>query len=45
MRAKPDFIDRFIDLAQPRLGAKVIDATDDFFAPKEQCTGGSTWTG
>ena len=36
MTIKPDFIDRFIDLAQPRLGAEVIDATDDFFAPKER---------
>lgn len=25
-----------INLAQPRLGAKVISATDDFFAPKER---------
>jgi allantoicase len=36
MTTKPNFIDRFIDLAQPRLGAEVIDATDDFFAPKER---------
>ncbi|HLF30314.1 MAG TPA: allantoicase [Xanthomonadales bacterium] len=33
---RPDFVDRFIDLAQPRLGASVIEATDDFFAPKER---------
>ncbi|MBV1906867.1 MAG: allantoicase [Pseudomonadales bacterium] len=26
----------WIDLAQPRLGAKVISASDDFFAPKER---------
>ena len=33
---RPDFADRFIDLAQPRLGARVMAATDDFFAPKER---------
>jgi len=33
---RADFADRFIDLAQPRLGAEVIEATDDFFAPKER---------
>jgi allantoicase len=32
----PDFTLRYIDLAQPRLGAEVIEATDDFFAPKER---------
>ena len=36
MPGKPDFTDRFIDLTQPRLGAKVIFATDDFFAAKER---------
>jgi allantoicase len=36
MTGKPEFIDRYIDLAQPRLGAEVISATDDFFAPKER---------
>ena len=36
MADKPDFVHRFIDLAQPRLGAEVISATDDFFAPKER---------
>ena len=36
MTAVPDFTHRFIDLAQPRLGAEVIEATDDFFAPKER---------
>ncbi len=36
MTAEPDFTHRFIDLAQPRLGAEVIAATDDFFAPKER---------
>ena len=36
MTAKPDFTDRYIDLAQPRLGAEVIAASDDFFAPKER---------
>jgi allantoicase len=29
-------IDKSINLAQPRLGAKVTYATDDFFAPKER---------
>ncbi|MGH8033995.1 MAG: allantoicase, partial [Lysobacterales bacterium] len=33
---KPGFVDQFIDLAQPRLGAEVIEATDEFFAPKER---------
>jgi allantoicase len=33
---KPDFVDRYIDLAQPRLGAAVIAASDEFFAPKER---------
>ncbi len=32
----PDFTVRWINLAQPRLGAAVIYATDDFFAPKER---------
>ncbi len=27
---------KWIDLAQPRLGAQVVFATDDFFAPKER---------
>lgn len=36
MTAIPGFTHRFIDLAQPRLGAEVITATDDFFAPKER---------
>ncbi len=36
MTAMPDFTHRYIDLAQPRLGAEVIEATDDFFAPKER---------
>jgi len=36
MADRPDFIDRYIDLAQPRLGARVIEASDDFFAPKER---------
>jgi len=36
MTEKPDFTHRFIDLAQPRLGAEVIETTDDFFAPKER---------
>ncbi|MEE8338697.1 MAG: allantoicase [Xanthomonadales bacterium] len=36
MTDKPDFTDRYIDLTQPRLGAEVITASDDFFAPKER---------
>src|SRR5210317_647049 len=36
MSGKADFIDRYINLAQPRLGAEVIEATDDFFAPKDR---------
>ena len=36
MTGRPDFTDRYIDLAQPRLGAGVISASDDFFAPKER---------
>ncbi len=34
--ASPGFSFHFIDLAQPRLGAKVLAASDDFFAPKER---------
>jgi allantoicase len=33
---RPDFTDRYIDLAQPRLGAEVIAASDDFFGAKER---------
>ncbi len=36
MTDKPSFTDQFIDLAQPRLGAVVIRASDDFFAAKER---------
>jgi len=36
MSVTAEFIHRYIDLAQPRLGAEVIEATDDFFAPKER---------
>jgi len=32
----PDFARLWVDLAQPRLGAAVIHATDEFFAPKER---------
>jgi len=28
----PDFIDRWINLAQPRLGAEILSCSDDFFA-------------
>ncbi len=36
MSSRPDFTDRYIDLAQPRLGAEAISASDDFFAPMER---------
>jgi allantoicase len=32
----PDFARLSVDLAQPRLGAAVLQATDEFFAPKER---------
>lgn len=32
----PDFAKRYINLANPRLGAKALFATDEFFAPKER---------
>jgi allantoicase len=32
----PDFARLWVDLAQPRLGAAAIHATDEFFAPKER---------
>ncbi len=35
-REAPAFTQHYIDLAQPRLGAEVLQATDDFFAPKER---------
>ena len=31
----PAFVTEWIDLAQPRLGARVLSATDEFFAPRE----------
>lgn len=33
------FWERYLDLAQPRLGSRVVFATDDFFAPKERLIG------
>lgn len=30
--ARPEFIDQWIDLAQPRLGAEIVSCSDDFFA-------------
>jgi allantoicase len=33
---RPSFTDQYINLAQPRLGAQVLYATDDFFAAKER---------
>ncbi|HEY8015809.1 MAG TPA: hypothetical protein VIE35_08265 [Dongiaceae bacterium] len=32
----PEFARLWVDLAQPRLGAAAIHATDEFFAPKER---------
>jgi allantoicase len=32
----PDFARRLVNLASPRLGAKAVFASDDFFAPKER---------
>ena len=32
----PDFARLWVDLAQPRLGAVALHATDEFFAPKER---------
>ena len=32
----PDFTHRWINLADPRLGAVVVSASDEFFAPKER---------
>lgn len=29
---QPDFVSRWTDLAQPRLGAEIVSCTDDFFA-------------
>jgi allantoicase len=34
--AAPDFTRRFVNLADPRLGARALAASDDFFAPKER---------
>jgi allantoicase len=31
----PDFTRRYLNLADPRLGAEAISASDDFFAPRE----------
>ncbi|VAW03186.1 Allantoicase [hydrothermal vent metagenome] len=36
MTSHPDFTRKYINLADPRLGACVVFATDDFFAPKER---------
>ena len=32
----PAFVTRWVNLAQPRLGAEAVFATDEFFAPKER---------
>jgi allantoicase len=34
--AIPDFTLRYVDLAQPRLGARVVAVSDEFFAPGER---------
>jgi allantoicase len=34
--AAPAFTRRYIDLAQPRLGARVVEVSDEFFAPCER---------
>ena len=28
---KPEFLDQWINLAQPRLGAEIVSCSDDFF--------------
>ena len=35
----PSFASEWIDLAQPRLGARALSASDEFFAPKEGLLG------
>src|SRR5215469_15440421 len=32
----PDFTRRYLNLADPRLGAEALSVSDDFFAPKER---------
>ncbi|SAL62995.1 allantoicase [Caballeronia peredens] len=32
----PEFTRRYVNLADPRLGAEALEASDDFFAPKER---------
>lgn len=32
----PDFTRRYVNLADPRLGAQALETSDDFFAPKER---------
>src|SRR6185436_17296944 len=32
----PNFASQFLNLASPRLGAKALSASDEFFAPKER---------
>ena len=34
--APPPFADRYVNLAQPRLGASVVWANDEFFGAKER---------
>src|SRR5260370_39746829 len=32
----PEFTRRYVNLADPRLGAQALEASDDFFAPRER---------
>src|SRR5215467_6539605 len=32
----PDFVRKYVNLADARLGAVAVEATDEFFAPKER---------
>ena len=32
----PEFTRRYVNLADPRLGAQALETSDDFFAPKER---------
>src|SRR5260370_7051517 len=32
----PEFTRRYVNLADPRLGAQALEASDEFFAPKER---------
>ncbi len=32
----PEFTRRYVNLADPRLGAQALEASDEFFAPKDR---------